>query len=111
MIYPILSRGLIVLVFLLGWVGCSTSRAGSERKAVRAGDTPAMVLGAMGEPDEKQDGAVPAGSTVWIYRNHVQKPERQEQTGWSEVLAPAVHDRNDNVVHPEVKRDIPRTQP
>lgn len=109
MIYSIVSRALILVALLLGGSGCSSS-GGSERRSVRTGDTPAAVMHAMGEPDEKRGGMVAAGSGTWVYRNHIQRPERQEQTGWSEVLVPAVHDRNGNVVHAEVTRDIPRTQ-
>ncbi len=61
----------------------------------------------MGDPDEKRDVTDGDGrQSIWIYKNYFQKAGRVEQTGWSEVLVPAVQDQYGTVTQKPVTQDI-----
>ena len=118
-------RCLLTLVAALGLVGCSTTESrtnqtaaaagslpdGSQsrpaREKARIGDTQEMVQSAMGDPDEKRDVTDAAGQqSIWIYKNYFQKAGRNQQTGWSEVLVPAVQDQYGTVIKKPMTQEI-----
>jgi hypothetical protein len=102
-LFQIADLGALVAVLVLA--GCSTPAG--QHGAVYVGDTPAMVQGVLGPPDEKKSGPDAGGhQSTWIYANY--QPEPRQSTGWSEVLVSGVNDQNDQVLQKPVTHEIYR---
>lgn len=109
--HDVCSRFFFTWFAVIGLAGCGSPGSVPEREVARVGDSAAVVLSTMGQPDEQRDATnSPGGQSIWIYKNYSPSHAPREQTGWKEVLSPSVQDQRDNEVQKPLLREVYRPQ-